>query len=78
MPIEFITVAAVAMPFIVEQIKKWLPHYDPRFLAGIVSTVLAIGYTAFVSFAPEQFLAIAASTFALGTAVYKAQKPTNP
>jgi hypothetical protein len=76
MPTEFIAVSSVLMPFAVEILKKFLPDYDARFHAGIVSALFAIAYVALVNYAPEQFFTVAASTFAIGTAIYKLQKPT--
>lgn len=80
LPIEYISVCVVALPYIVQALKSRFTSIDPRFFSGAISALFGLLYAVLKTFSPLEFFAVLSSvaslTYAIGTAVYKVQKPS--
>lgn len=77
---SFMVVASVALPFIVEILKKipFVSTFDSKHLAIVVALVMGLGYSLATTYLSPAFLAqmtaISAVAWTVGTALYRTYK----
>ena len=76
--VTFVTVAGVAMPIVVELLKKLLPKVEVRYFTIGYCFLMALGYALITTLVPLEFVNLIAlvggTTFLTGSAIYKIQK----